>query len=565
MIARGLTRPDQPGHATIMEHRPAIASAVLLVSLLASRAVYAADCACDHTIPVATTSAKGGDLGVKPGDVVCIEAGPRPFLNLEGFIGTESARIVIKNCGGQVVIDNSDKGYGLRIVGSSFFHVTGTGDPAVPYGFDIAARRTGPDYAAMGVAVGDLSTDYELDHLEVHHAGFAGFNLKTEPRCDGSANLGAFVQRNTRVHHTYVHHTGGEAFYVGSTGYGGRDYQCEGQTVKLYPHEHHGVWLHDNLIEETGWDGLQVGVTPKDCEVFRNVIRGVGRTATDMVQTRGIQIGGASACRIYDNYLQDGPTIGIFILGAGATEVTNNVVVNFAEDGIYANDQQNDAVQGMSYAFLHNTIVSSGDTGITVFGERIKGSLGFNNLLVGSKGKALSVGSSVDWSEGGNLVLATLSEGGFADGPSGDFHLLSGAAARDKGVAIPGFTVPKDHDGVVRDSKPDVGAYEYSDEPPPDAGVGGAGGTGAGGSGNAGAGGVSGNAGGGASGAAGGGQSGAGGSGGGASADSADEGGCGCRVGEGRGEGGGLIAAGLLGSLLRRRRQAPPRSRLSRR
>ena len=487
---------------------------------------YAQDCDCDHTIAPDTNSANGADLGVQPGDVVCVAAGARPFLTLDAFVGTESAPIVIKNCGGQVVIDNSDKGYGLRITGSSYFQVTGSGDPGFFYGFDIAARRTGPDYSAMGVAAGGLSTNYELDHLEVHHAGFAGFNLKTEPSCDGSSNLGTFVQYDTRVHDTYVHDTGGEAFYVGSTGYGGRDYQCDGQTVTLYPHEHEGVYLHDNVIEDTGWDGLQVGVTPKDCEVYRNVIRRVGRTATDSVQTRGIQIGGASVCKIYDNYLEDGPTIGIFILGAGNTTVTNNVVVGFAEDGIYANDQQNDAVQGASYVFLHNTVVASGDTGISVFGTRIQGNSAWNNLIVASVGNPMGIGGDVDWQEGGNLLLDDPSGVGFVDAAAHDFHLTVTSAARDVGAAIPNHVVAYDRDGVERDGEPDVGAYEYTDAPPPDGGVGGTGGSAGSGGGSAGGGAA------GTGGSATGGDAGASGTAGsapGTSSDGSEDSGCGCR------------------------------------
>jgi len=488
-----------------MRIRQIAAVGSLGIALCWSDRALAADCGCDHDIPVGTNSVKGTDLGVKPGDVVCVEAGDRPFLTLEGIVGTEADPVVIKNCGGQVKIANSDRGYGLLINASSFFHVTGTGDPNVKYGFDVSASRTGPDYAGSGVPVGDLSTDYELDHIEVHDTGFAGFILKTESRCDGSANLGNFVQKNTRVHDTYVHDTGGEGFYVGSTGYGGRDFQCNGQTVKLYPHEHWGVHLHDNLIENTGWDGLQVGVTPKDCEVYRNVIVGVGRTATDKVQTRGIQIGGASACKIYDNFLADGPTIGIFVIGGAETLVQNNVVSDFGEDGIYGNDQQLDAVAGTSYVFLHNTVVRSGDTGISLFGSRIQGNAVINNLLVESVGSALGVGSEVDALEQGNLELGTAAEADFVDAKQRDFHLTANSAARDTGAVVDGFTVDVDRDGVTRDAKPDVGAYEYTDQPPPDGGAP----TGTGGS-SAGTGGAN-------------------GGGGAPAASSSDDGGCGCR------------------------------------
>ena len=414
--------------------------AVTMALTVASQS-RAQDCDCDHVIAPEQNGATGADLGVQPGDVVCVEAGERPFLTIDDFVGTEAEPIVITNCGGQVRIANSDRGYGIRINGSSFFHLTGTGDPDVEYGFDVSASRTGPDYSGSGVPVGGLSTDYELDHLEVHHTGFAGFVLKTESRCDGSANLGSFVQRNTRVHHTYVHDTGGEAFYVGSTGYGGRDFDCDGQTVTLYPHEHDGVWLHDNRIEDTGWDGLQVGVTPQNCEVYRNVIVGVGRDAPDPVQTRGIQIGGASACMIYDNYLADGPTIGIFVLGAGDTLVQNNVVVDFAEDGIYLNDQQNDAIIGASYLVRHNTVVRSGDTALSMFGPRTADNAVINNLLVASTGDPLGIGGDVDVVEQGNLELDTVAAAGFEDPVAMDFHLRADSVARDQGAVVAGHEV----------------------------------------------------------------------------------------------------------------------------
>ncbi|MBW2524781.1 MAG: right-handed parallel beta-helix repeat-containing protein, partial [Deltaproteobacteria bacterium] len=428
---------------------------------------------------------------------------------------------------------NDDRGYGIRIDGSSFFHLTGTGDPDVEYGFDVSASRTGPDYSGSGVPVGGLSTDYEIDHLEVHHTGFAGFVLKTESRCDGSANLGSFVQRNTRVHHTYVHDTGGEAFYVGSTGYGGREFDCDGTPTTLYPHEHDGVWLHDNLIENTGWDGLQVGVTPANCEVYRNVIVGVGRDAPDPVQTRGIQIGGASACRIYDNYLADGPTIGIFVLGAGDTLVQNNVVVDFAEDGIYGNDQQNDAIAGASYVFVHNTVVRSGDTAVSLFGTRTTGNVVANNLLVGSAGSALGVGNEVDALQQGNLEFASPDDVGFVEAAADDYHLTSESAARDQGEPVSGVEVATDRDGVPRDDEPDVGAYEYTDAPPPDGGAPGPGDAGTTPPGPS------------------------------STAATADDGGCSCRVGAAA-SGVPLGAAGLLLLLvLRRSRRTsrPPRTR----
>jgi len=212
-------------------------------------------------------------------------------------------------------------------------------------------------------------------------------------------------------------------------------------------------------------------VTPTDCEIYRNVIVGVGRDAPDPVQTRGIQIGGASACRITDNFLADGPTIGIFVLGAGDTLVQNNVVVDFGEDGIYANDQQNEAIAGASYVFLHNTVVGAGDTALSIFGALTAQNAVVNNLLVASSGSPLGIGGDVDALEQGNLEVAAVAEAGFEDPGARDYRLQEDSIARDQGAVVTGYVVDVDRDGVPRDEAPDVGAYEYVDGPRPDGGA----------------------------------------------------------------------------------------------
>src|SRR5690606_30663629 len=149
----------------------------------------------------------GAELGVQPGQSVCVRGGPRPFLRLQEFVGAEGTPIEVRNCEGQVEIDNDDRGYGLTVDRSRYVRVTGAGDPEFTYGFKVRASRTGPDYSASGVIVGDLSSDIEVDHIESYESGFAGFIIKTDPRCDGSANLGKFVMYDSRVHHNYIHDT----------------------------------------------------------------------------------------------------------------------------------------------------------------------------------------------------------------------------------------------------------------------------------------------------------------------------------------------------------------------
>ncbi|HEY0135370.1 MAG TPA: right-handed parallel beta-helix repeat-containing protein [Nannocystis sp.] len=432
---------------------------------LCAEEAAAAPCDCDHVLGLDVTVADGTALGVQPGDSVCVQGGARPFLRLQKFKGAEGQVVEIRNCDGQVDISNDDKGYALTIGQSSFVHLTGTGDDAFEYGFRARGSKDGPDYSAMSVTIGDLSSDIEVDHVEAYEAGFAGFIVKTDPRCDGSANLGKFVMYNVELHHNYIHDTKGEGIYFGSTGYGGREYTCDGEKVLLYPHEHHGAKIHHNLIENTGWDGAQIGVTPKDCEFHHNTIRKIG-LAGEKFQQQGLQIGGASACEIYANILMDGPTNGIFILGADDTRVYNNLIVGFADNGIYANDQQLDLEA--RYRFAFNTIVQSGEAGITVFGAKLGPGHAYSNVVVGPN--PISVGNDVvDFVEMANQTADGPDALGFVDAATRDFHLLADSPLRDVGVAAPELDLQDDLDGVARnDLLPDAGAFEFDLDPVPE-------------------------------------------------------------------------------------------------
>jgi MYXO-CTERM domain-containing protein len=437
-----------------------IGSALLTPGL----AQAAGACDCDHVIDVATPTANGVELGVAPGDSVCVRGGAREFLRLYEFTGAPEQWITVRNCEGVVEIDNDDRGYGLTMDGSRYVHITGTGDTDFDYGFRVRAAKDGPDYSASGVAVGGLSSDYELDHFEVYETGFAGFSLKTESTCDGSANLGNFIQYDTRLHHNWIHDTRGEGIYFGSTGYGGREFQCDGQPVVLYPHEHHGVQIHHNLIENTGWDGMQVGVSPVDCRVWANYIHDVGLEG-ELYQQQGMQIGGGSQCEIWGNRLERGPTNGIFILQAASTYVHDNLVVDFGESGIYSNS--NDDFDGSSYVFVHNTVLRSTGWGIAIFGANLAGNLAWNNLVLESGNGNIAPGGDVDWDDQNNIVDISVAEAGFVDAAAGDFHLLETSVAVGAGRAA-GEWSTQDIESVPRDpATPDVGAYEYTDEPPP--------------------------------------------------------------------------------------------------
>lgn len=437
-----------------------------MFALLLAGDARAAPCDCDLTLELAVDVADGAALGVTAGQTVCVRGGPRQFLRLQKFTGTAEQPIVIRNCEGVVDLSNDDRGYALTVDESRHIQVTGTGDENSEYGFRARAARTGPDYAGSSVVVSNLSTDIELDHVEAYEAGFAGITWSTQPRCDGSANLGNFVMYGSKIHHNYAHHTGGEGLYFGSTGYGGREYTCDGEKKILYPHEHHGADIHDNRFEHTGWDGAQIGVTPVDCAFYRNTILDVG-TAGELYQQQGLQIGGASACDVWGNTLMDGPANGIFILGADDTLVYNNLILNFGESGIYASDQNLELAARFRFAF-NTVLVGSGTRGITVFGSKLGPGWAFNNFVAGPMPLGVA-GDVPDFVQMANVTADSPDGFGFVDPAGRDFHLLQGSPLRDAGTPPPDAQISDDLDAVPRDDgKPDVGAFEYSPEPPPD-------------------------------------------------------------------------------------------------
>ncbi|HEY8428989.1 MAG TPA: right-handed parallel beta-helix repeat-containing protein, partial [Sandaracinaceae bacterium] len=278
-------------------------------------AARAQDCGCDHVLELDVTSADGEALGVEPGDVVCVAAGERPFLRLSRFVGTAEAPIVVVNCGGVAHIRNQDRAYALVVEGESrHVHVTGTGEEGVTWGFRVSAPDTEP-YGGVGVWIQGRSSDVEVDHVEVYETGFAGVMAKTDPGCADRAAWPDYVMRNIRLHHLWVHDTGGEGMYIGSTQAMGYARECDGESVTIPAHFIEGLEIHHVLIEDTGWDGAQVGFARSGCRVHDNVIRRVGG-AGELYQQQGLQIGAYTSCEVRRNILSDGPANGIIVLDA---------------------------------------------------------------------------------------------------------------------------------------------------------------------------------------------------------------------------------------------------------
>ncbi|HEY3496335.1 MAG TPA: hypothetical protein VGK73_16660, partial [Polyangiaceae bacterium] len=179
-------------------------------------------------------------------------------------------RLVITNRGGQVKVGGEASNYVFSISGGTNWVLTGRYDETSRTGDAGFRGHAGGAYAnsqgsygiliddafskegLSGLAVGGRASDFELEFLEVTRAEFAGIVVKTDD--DGGATM-----RNVALHDLYVHDTGSEGLYLGST-------QAQPQ------HAFENLRIHDNRFLRAGTEALQVGQLGSDCEIDHNVL-----------------------------------------------------------------------------------------------------------------------------------------------------------------------------------------------------------------------------------------------------------------------------------------------------
>lgn len=324
----------------------------------------AQDCNCDHFINPSNSLQvlNGSDFQYSPGDVFCMTSGTYNALRLINFKGTEENPLIFKNCGGKVVVE-SDTYSGIMFRESEFIRITGTGDENIEYGIHINYTSSG----RVGLSVTYLSTDFEIDHLEVSNTGFAGIMAKTDPECnDPKTWRENFLMKNIIIHDNYVHDTGGEGMYVGASfGY---------ETTKLddcptvFAHFLDDVKIFDNIVEDVGWDGIQVSLGVTGTEVYRNTIYGYGSEKSSN-HNAGLQLGSGAAGEYYNNIIWQKPEYAIeeqtaiqAINALTGTIFYNNIIIEPGEYGIWMHLRFSDASIDMSksYNFINNTIIAPG-------------------------------------------------------------------------------------------------------------------------------------------------------------------------------------------------------------
>ena len=447
---------------------------LLIIGLLVIFAGYMEGIAqCDTLIPADVFFIDGTPQQFQPGSTVCLQGGSKDYLYLKNIHGTADNPITFINSGGAITIETNHY-YGIKIANCSFIRLTGSGDNEISYGIQVLRVDNG-----AGISVTELSTDVEIDYVEIANTDIAGVYAKSEPDCLFNSTRDKFTMYNFWLHDCYLHDIADEGLYIGSSKYTGQTINCNGKDTTVFPHVIIGARIYNNIVENTGWDGIQVSSAQSNCQVFGNTIKNDSYKGYQY-QMSGILIGGGSSCDCYNNQIFDGKGDGIDILGLGNMKVYNNLIVNagrtFKPDdplafkhGIYVG--QTVTNPNATFDFFNNTIVSPKSNGIKYSNdEAIRAS--FINNLITNPGRLLVEGDQAyingtqpTIQKSTNFFTPENGSARFIGQNPNPYDLLPNSPAVNAGTNLSGVGVTFD---IINRERPfhtyfDIGAYECYD------------------------------------------------------------------------------------------------------
>lgn len=424
------------------------------------------------------------------GKKICIQAGTYTdkkitFHNIEG---TAENPIIIKNCGGQVIINNENGTtlrHALAVWDSKYVKILGNACSAAPERIRYGIRAKSNTNFVEAKAVEGRITDIEIAWLDVGGdsgtKGDAGIKIIDEPGCDedtiSNRNSPARkVIRNISVHDNYVHNIDDEGIYIGKGDrfytYGDFPKNC---TKLAWSVSIKGVRIYNNRIEHTGWDGLQLKDADEDVKIYNNDIGDYGIDNNDG-QNEGIILGAGVVGDVYHNRIINGSGTGFFYKGLSNLNFHNNLIVNAGKEGIYMNGDHGVRVADDNYIrIINNTIVKTGDLGIEMYEyDTVENRVLVNNIFAEVNtvsGTYTEKTNNYETGDANNVRFVNYNESSSQDFLTNDYHLQAASPAVDSGKNASGYgadSIAYDFDGAPRNinGKYDIGCYEFQGSNP---------------------------------------------------------------------------------------------------
>jgi len=422
-----------------------------------------------------TTIIDGATIpGLIPGDTIAITGGKYYQLLIRNITGTKSKPIIVINRGPQVIV-SGNTAYGVKLGGCNYLKFTGKGNNSNYYGIAIKDIVTTLSTGGIGLSIDDLSTSIEVENIEIKNVTYVGIMAKTDPSCVFSSQYGSFVMRDLFIHDTFIHKIGHEGMYVGSSKFkDGYVINCNGLNSTVYPHLLKNLKIYRNIVDSTGWDGIQIGCSDS-AKVYNNKLSRDSQ-ADSLYQMSGILIGGGSQnFDCYNNKIINGHGDAIEVLGQGRINIFNNLIINPGQGSVAGQNKHGVFVNtvastnpGWVYV-LNNTIISPKTYGI-YFINIISQSRASNNIIIVPNPylNALVYVQNPNLDNSYNLTKNTVTESPnlFNDPAHDDYSITFFSEAKDKGVDLSTYGVTFD---IMDNPRPypasgnyDKGAYEYT-------------------------------------------------------------------------------------------------------
>lgn len=409
-------------------------------------------------------------LNIQPGDTLCIPAGDYTGMHLGNITGTAEKPVVITNCGGLVRFGVNNKSGGgtttVNFASCRFMEMAGTGDPNLTHGIDINGTNVKGE-SMFGIYATAGSSDFNLHHIYIHDAGMFVV-AKTTQSCETPQYWeSTYVMRNVKLHHIKGRNSQFEGFYIGNSHYL-TDLPC-GKAVKS--HHIENLEVYDNDLENTGSDGIQIGMADMGRNtVHHNRLVNYG-TRRDEQHGYGILIGGGSTAEVYNNLIDRGYYAAITFFGSGISRAYNNVISNIQYDGFLVAERL--VLQPVTAYCYNNTLVKVGRVA-TVYANGVKAAHRFyNNLSVAPVGPADQPGPGyyirgnepIKYDFRNNPNFIAISDARFVDAARGNYRLQAQSPAVNAAADVAGYMPAVDFDGMTRPQhgRSDIGAFEFNE------------------------------------------------------------------------------------------------------
>lgn len=262
----------------------------------------------------------------KGGDTLKIPAGTYSVIQIDSFGGDPCRPIIVTNSGGQVIVN------GPMRFQSDVHYVTVKGVTAGgTYGIKTSS------FAFNRV------NHFTMDSIEVGPNSFGvGIYGKQDPYADQPWTwYPNYVSRKITINKCYVHDVDGEGMYIGHTYPDGDPAQGNRIPIRL-----DSVTISNNIVTNTGWDGIQLSNARNGCKIFGNTVTNFGLLDIDG-QRAGIISGGNTNSEVYDNIVTNGKGNGIQFFGYGTMPCYNNVITNVGNTSKNINGEE--SIYGQAY------------------------------------------------------------------------------------------------------------------------------------------------------------------------------------------------------------------------